>query len=274
MIATLEHPVHRTDKCRYAGDPLGLSRRSLRAGRAAWPARPGPLPVSSHPWYGLGPPDGAIPDWAAQLPLLRKLEVCVARRESGMDVTAEHSRVQRPPIRMLDFLTRIRLPDAAVEEIGRLAWAKTTSVVSPGSAPDGTRRPSKPTALASSASCWQRDQSSPISSASSTPRAALTWADLRLRTARSPPSPVRLGGGSRRARLVEAPVAEELRPGAPFAEGGVPGARTAGAVVAAGVGRRIGDIEQTGPGPRLPPDRTGQAARRQSFGRGRTVRQT
>lgn len=35
-------------------------------------------------------------------------------------VTAEHSRVQRPPIRMLDVLTRTRLPDAAVEEIGRL----------------------------------------------------------------------------------------------------------------------------------------------------------
>jgi hypothetical protein len=36
------------------------------------------------------------------------------------NVTAEHSRVQRRPIRMLDVLTRLRLPDAAVEEIGRL----------------------------------------------------------------------------------------------------------------------------------------------------------
>ncbi|HEV8628431.1 MAG TPA: RES family NAD+ phosphorylase [Acidimicrobiia bacterium] len=35
-------------------------------------------------------------------------------------VTAEHSRVQRPPIRMLDVLTAIRLPDAAVEQVGRL----------------------------------------------------------------------------------------------------------------------------------------------------------
>jgi RES domain-containing protein len=35
-------------------------------------------------------------------------------------VDAEHSRVQRPPIRMLDVLTRIRLPDAAVDRVGQL----------------------------------------------------------------------------------------------------------------------------------------------------------
>ncbi len=35
-------------------------------------------------------------------------------------VVAEHSRVQRPPIRMLDVLDRIRLPEAAIESVGRL----------------------------------------------------------------------------------------------------------------------------------------------------------
>ncbi|MGH8972502.1 MAG: RES family NAD+ phosphorylase [Acidimicrobiia bacterium] len=38
-------------------------------------------------------------------------------------VHVEHSRVQRPPIRMLDVLTRIRLPDAAVERVGQLYGA-------------------------------------------------------------------------------------------------------------------------------------------------------
>lgn len=35
-------------------------------------------------------------------------------------VTAEHSRVQRPPVRMIDVLTRIRLPDAVIDTVGRL----------------------------------------------------------------------------------------------------------------------------------------------------------
>jgi RES domain-containing protein len=35
-------------------------------------------------------------------------------------VDAEHSRVQRPPIRMLDALTEVRLPAAAVERVGQL----------------------------------------------------------------------------------------------------------------------------------------------------------
>jgi len=35
-------------------------------------------------------------------------------------VLAEHSRIQRPPIRMLDVLTRIRLPDAGIGSVGRL----------------------------------------------------------------------------------------------------------------------------------------------------------
>jgi hypothetical protein len=68
-------------------------------------------------------------------------------------------------------------------------------------------------------------------------------------------------------------VAEELRPRAAFGEGGVPGPAPTGPVVAAGVGSGIRDIEQAGPGPRLPPDRTAQAARRQPSGRVRRVRQ-
>ncbi|MCA1704046.1 MAG: RES family NAD+ phosphorylase [Actinobacteria bacterium] len=35
-------------------------------------------------------------------------------------VVAEHSRVQRPPVRMLDVLDRIRLPESAVGPVGRL----------------------------------------------------------------------------------------------------------------------------------------------------------
>ncbi len=35
-------------------------------------------------------------------------------------VSAEHSRVQRPPVRMIDVLTRIRLPDAVIGTVGRL----------------------------------------------------------------------------------------------------------------------------------------------------------
>jgi hypothetical protein len=35
-------------------------------------------------------------------------------------VTAERSQVQRPPIRMLDVLIRIRLPEPAVEQVARL----------------------------------------------------------------------------------------------------------------------------------------------------------
>lgn len=35
-------------------------------------------------------------------------------------IEAEHSRIQRPPIRMLPVLERIRLPDTAIETVGRL----------------------------------------------------------------------------------------------------------------------------------------------------------
>lgn len=35
-------------------------------------------------------------------------------------VEAEHSRVQRPPVRMLRVLERIRVPDAAIDTVGRL----------------------------------------------------------------------------------------------------------------------------------------------------------
>ncbi len=41
-------------------------------------------------------------------------------------VVAEHSRVQRPPVRVLDVLDRIRLPDGAVEPVGRLYEALTS----------------------------------------------------------------------------------------------------------------------------------------------------
>lgn len=73
--------------------------------------------------------------------------------------------------------------------------------------------------------------------------------------------------------LVQAPVAEELGPSAAFGEGGVPGSRPAGPVIAAGIGSGIRDIEQAGPGARLPPDRTAQAVRRQPSGRVGSVRQ-
>lgn len=35
-------------------------------------------------------------------------------------VDPEHSRVQRPPIRMLRVLERIRVPEAAIDTVGRL----------------------------------------------------------------------------------------------------------------------------------------------------------
>lgn len=35
-------------------------------------------------------------------------------------VAADHSRVQRPPVRMVDVLTRIRVPDPAIGTVGRL----------------------------------------------------------------------------------------------------------------------------------------------------------
>lgn len=35
-------------------------------------------------------------------------------------VVAEHSRVQRPPVRMLDVLTRIHVPDALIDSVGPL----------------------------------------------------------------------------------------------------------------------------------------------------------
>lgn len=48
-------------------------------------------------------------------------ETTVAVFASAMGkVTAEHSRVQRPPVRMIDVLTRIRLPDAVIGTVGRL----------------------------------------------------------------------------------------------------------------------------------------------------------
>jgi len=40
-------------------------------------------------------------------------------------VVAEHSRVQRPPVRILDVLDRIRLPDGAIEPVGRIYEALT-----------------------------------------------------------------------------------------------------------------------------------------------------
>ena len=73
--------------------------------------------------------------------------------------------------------------------------------------------------------------------------------------------------------LVEPPVAEELGPGAPLGEGGVPGAGPARAVVAARVRRRVGDVEQSGPGARLAPHRPVQATGRQVPGRGRRIGQ-
>ncbi len=48
-------------------------------------------------------------------------ETTVAVFASAMGkVIAEHSRVQRPPVRMIDVLTRIRLPDALIDTVGRL----------------------------------------------------------------------------------------------------------------------------------------------------------
>jgi hypothetical protein len=48
-------------------------------------------------------------------------EITLALFSSAISkVTAEHSRVQRPPIRMLRVLERIRLPNAAIETVGRL----------------------------------------------------------------------------------------------------------------------------------------------------------
>lgn len=55
-------------------------------------------------------PSGALPD-----------EITLVVFAHAMHkVTAEHSRVQRPPIRMIDMLDRIRLPEQAVETVGRL----------------------------------------------------------------------------------------------------------------------------------------------------------
>jgi RES domain-containing protein len=39
---------------------------------------------------------------------------------SMANVAAEHSRVQRPPVRMVDVLTRIRVPEPAIDTVGRL----------------------------------------------------------------------------------------------------------------------------------------------------------
>jgi len=48
-------------------------------------------------------------------------ETTVVVFASAMEkVVAEHSRVQRPPIRMVDVLQRIRLPEVAIESVGRL----------------------------------------------------------------------------------------------------------------------------------------------------------
>lgn len=54
-------------------------------------------------------------------------EITLAVFGSAMDkVEAEHSRVQRPPIRMIRVLERIRLPDAAIDTVGRLYEALVT----------------------------------------------------------------------------------------------------------------------------------------------------
>ena len=48
-------------------------------------------------------------------------EITVAVFASAMGkVVAEHSRVQRPPIRMIRVLEQIRVPDAAIDTVGRL----------------------------------------------------------------------------------------------------------------------------------------------------------
>ncbi len=48
-------------------------------------------------------------------------EITLAVFASAMGkVDAEHSRVQRPPIRMIRVLERIRVPEAAIDTVGRL----------------------------------------------------------------------------------------------------------------------------------------------------------
>ena len=48
-------------------------------------------------------------------------ETTLAVFPDGMSkVAAEHSRVRRPPVRMLDVLTRIRVPDAVIDAVGPL----------------------------------------------------------------------------------------------------------------------------------------------------------
>lgn len=47
-------------------------------------------------------------------------------------VASERSRVQRPPVRMIDVLTRIRLPDAAIDTVGRLYSACSARSASQG----------------------------------------------------------------------------------------------------------------------------------------------
>lgn len=38
-------------------------------------------------------------------------------------VSAEHSRIQRPPVRMIHVLEQIRVPEAAIDTVGRLYGA-------------------------------------------------------------------------------------------------------------------------------------------------------
>ena len=48
-------------------------------------------------------------------------EVTLAVFAAAMDkVVAEHSRIQRPPVRMIRVLERVRIPDGAIDTVGRL----------------------------------------------------------------------------------------------------------------------------------------------------------
>lgn len=90
------------------------------------------------------------------------------RRAEGPLVAPPSGRLPAPagPRRSLVSGTRIRVRTSTIRTGGRctrecsaatlvMAEANTTSVVSPASAPDGAKMPSKPAARASAASCWQ-----------------------------------------------------------------------------------------------------------------------
>jgi hypothetical protein len=64
---------------------------------------------------GVAAPSGALPGETT----------LVVFAHAMTKVTAEHSRVQRPPIRMIDTLERIRLPDSAIDAIGGFYQALT-----------------------------------------------------------------------------------------------------------------------------------------------------